>query len=73
MGGFFFAVLQADSQNIIGSVDALRLTGKGDMLFRNSGSQYPARYQAPYVSEDRISDFTEHMFSSLEPPDMIKF
>ena len=62
-----------DSKNIIGNNDALRLTGKGDMLFRNSGSQHPARYQAPYISEDKISDFTEYMFSSIEPPDMIKF
>ncbi|MBQ7169183.1 MAG: DNA translocase FtsK [Synergistaceae bacterium] len=62
-----------DSKNIIGSNDALRLTGKGDMLFRNSGSQHPARYQAPYISEEKISDFTEYMFSSLEPPDMIRF
>ena len=64
---------EADSKNIIGSNDALRLTGKGDMLFRNAGSQYPERYQAPYVSEEKISGFTEYMFSSLEPPDMIKF
>ncbi len=69
----FMLSAEADSKNIIGNNDALRLTGKGDMLFRNSGSQHPARYQAPYISEDKISDFTEYMFSSLEPPDMMKF
>lgn len=62
-----------DSKNIIGSNDAMRLTGKGDMLFRNTGSHQPVRYQAPYVNEERISDFTEYMFSSLEPPEMMKF
>lgn len=64
---------EQDSKNIIGNNDALRLTGKGDMLFRNTGSPQPSRYQAPYVSEERISDFTEYMFSSLEPPQMMKF
>ena len=64
---------EAESKNIIGSDDAMRLTGKGDMLFRNTGSPQPIRYQTPYVSEEKISDFTEYMFSSLEPPDMMKF
>ena len=64
---------EADSKNILGSNDALRLTGKGDMLFRNTASPQPVRYQAPYVGEEKISDFTEYMFSSLEPPEMMKF
>ena len=64
---------EADSKNILGSADALRLTGKGDMLFRNTGSPQVSRYQAPYVGEANISDFTEYMFSSLEPPEMMKF
>lgn len=63
----------ADSKNIIGSTDAVRLTGKGDMLFMAAGSPQVVRYQAPYVSEERISDFTEYMFASLEPPEMMKF
>ena len=64
---------EAESKNIIGSNDAMTLTGKGDMLFRNAGSNHPIRFQTPYVNEDKISDFTEYMFASLEPPDMIKF
>lgn len=64
---------EADSKNIIGSSDAVRLSGKGDMLFRNTGSPQLLRYQAPYVGEANISDFTEYMFSSLEPPEMMKF
>ena len=64
---------EAESKNIIGSNDAMRLTGKGDMLFRNTGSQHTVRFQAPYINEDKISDFTEYMFASLEPPEMMKF
>ena len=64
---------EADSKNIIGSNDAMSLTGKGDMLFRNTGSPHTIRFQTPYVNEDKISDFTEYMFASLEPPDMMKF
>ncbi len=64
---------EAESKNIIGSNDAMTLTGKGDMLFRNTGSPHAIRFQTPYVNEDKISDFTEYMFASLEPPDMIRF
>lgn len=64
---------EAESKNIIGSNDAMTLTGKGDMLFRNTGSPNVIRFQTPYVNEDKISDFTEYMFASLEPPDMMKF
>ncbi len=64
---------EAESKNIIGNNDAMRLTGKGDMLFRNTGSPHPIRFQAPYINEDKISDFTEYMFASLEPPEMMKF
>ena len=69
----FMLSAEAESKNIIGNNDAMRLTGKGDMLFRNTGSQHPIRFQAPYINEDKISDFTEYMFASLEPPEMMKF
>ncbi|MBR0256587.1 MAG: hypothetical protein IJQ58_02510, partial [Synergistaceae bacterium] len=36
-----------ESRNVIGNSDAMRLTGKGDMLFRNTGSPQPVRLQAP--------------------------
>ena len=64
---------EAESKNIIGNSDAMSLTGKGDMLFRNTGSPHAIRFQTPYINEDKISDFTEYMFASLEPPDMMKF
>ena len=64
---------EAESKNIIGNNDAMTLTGKGDMLFRNTGSPHTIRFQTPYVNEDKISDFTEYMFASLEPPEMMKF
>ncbi|MBQ7193529.1 MAG: hypothetical protein IJR98_04065 [Synergistaceae bacterium] len=66
---------EAESKNIIGTADAVRLTGKGDMLFRNTGAKnpQPVRYQAPFISEDKISEFVEYMFSNLEPPETMKF
>ena len=69
----FMLSAETESKNIIGNNDAMRLTGKGDMLFRNTGSQHPIRFQTPYINEDKISDFTEYMFASLEPPEMMKF
>lgn len=62
-----------DSENILGSDDAFRLIGKGDMLFRNSGTSRLIRIQAPFISEERIADFTEYMNNSLGNPDLIDF
>ena len=63
----------AESKNIIGSPDAVRLTGKGDMLFRNTGSPQPMRLQTPYISEEKIAEFSEYMMSNLEPSEMVTF
>ena len=62
-----------ESRNVIGNPDAMRLTGKGDMLFRNTGSPQPVRLQAPYIGEEKISEFADYMINSLEPPEMITF
>ena len=62
-----------ESRNVIGNSDAMRLTGKGDMLFRNTGSPQPVRLQAPYIGEEKISEFADYMTNSLEPPEMISF
>lgn len=62
-----------ESRNVIGNSDAMRLTGKGDMLFRNTGSPQPVRLQAPYIGEEKISEFADYMINSLEPPEMITF
>ena len=69
----FMLGAEAESKNIIGSSDAVRLTGKGDMLFRNTGSPQPLRLQAPYISEERIAEFTDYMMSNLDPPEIIEF
>lgn len=69
----FSVSTDAESKNMIGNSDAVRLTGKGDMLFRNTGTPQPVRYQTPFVSEDKISEFVEYMFSNSEPPEIMKF
>ena len=66
---------ESESKNIIGTGDAVKLTGKGDMLFRDAGAKnpQPVRYQTAFISEDKISEFVEYMFSNLEPPETMKF
>ncbi|MBQ9628059.1 MAG: DNA translocase FtsK [Synergistaceae bacterium] len=61
------------SHDILGVNDAFRLTGKGDMLFKDSGSSMLTRLQAPYITEERISDFVDYMNSSLGKTKSIKF
>ncbi|MBQ7220196.1 MAG: hypothetical protein IJS28_04370 [Synergistaceae bacterium] len=64
---------QADSRNAIDSQDAAKLTGKGDMLFMSTSNPVAVRLQAPYISEEKIADFTEYMTNNLEPPEYTKF
>ena len=64
---------QADSRNAIDSQDAAKLTGKGDMLFMSTNNPVPTRLQAPYISEEKVADFTEYMTSNLEPPEYTTF
>ena len=64
---------QTDSKNVIDTSDAVKLTGKGDMLFVSTGSPVPTRLQAPYISDERIADFVDYMISSLEPPELMTF
>ena len=64
---------QNDSKNIIGVTDADKLTGKGDMLFRNTESPQIFRLQAPYISEEKVSEFVEYLGSNLDTMNMIKF
>lgn len=69
----FMLTSQGDSRNISGSTDPGRLTGKGDMLFMNGGSTRIARLQAPYISDDKVSEFVDYMSSNLEVQDMMNF
>ena len=62
-----------DSKNAVDSLDAAKLTGKGDMLFMSTANPVPVRLQAPYVSEDKITDFVEYMTSNLEPAELMTF
>ena len=62
-----------DSKNIIDSSGAERLTGKGDMLFRSSGYPLPIRLQAPFIEDEKISDFVEYLSNNVGFPDLLKF
>ena len=62
-----------DSKNVIDTADAVKLTGKGDMLFVSTGSPVPTRLQAPYISDERITDFVEYMAANLNPPELMTF
>lgn len=57
---------KAESQNILGTEDAVKLTGKGDMLFRNAGGPGLTRLQTGYISDERISDFTDYMMNHIQ-------
>ena len=62
-----------DSENILGTDDAFKLTGKGDMLFRDSGTSRLVRIQAPFISDERIADFVDYMTNNLGKPETIDF
>lgn len=69
-----FAMTSAtDSKNVIDSSDAVKLTGKGDMLFVSVGNPVPVRLQAPYIAENKIFDFVDYMHSSLESAKLMTF
>ena len=54
-----------DSKNIIGITDAEKLTGRGDMLFRDGESPRAIRLQAPFIAEEKISEFVEYLEEHL--------
>jgi len=54
----------ADSKNIIGITDAEKLTGRGDMLFKDNESPRAVRLQAPFIAEEKISEFVEYLETS---------
>ena len=62
-----------DSKNMLNTPDASRLTGKGDMLYRNTDTPQALRLQTGYIDEDRIADFVEYMTSNLGSPELITF
>ena len=62
-----------ESINILDVPGSEKLTGKGDMLFKSSSLPSPVRIQAPFISEEKVSEFVEYLASNLTPPDLIKF
>ena len=60
-----------DSRNALGSLEAAKLTGKGDFLFMSTSNPVPVRLQAPYISDDKIIDFTDYMSNNLERPEYV--
>ncbi len=63
----------ADSRLVLDYAGAEKLTGKGDMLFRGSDLAYPVRFQTPYLSEERISDFIDYMAGRFGNPELREF
>jgi len=55
----------ADSKNIIGITDAEKLTGRGDMLFRDNESPRAIRLQTPFIAEEKISEFVDYLTGNL--------
>ncbi|MBQ6773425.1 MAG: hypothetical protein IJP48_05095 [Synergistaceae bacterium] len=62
-----------ESINILDSAGSEKLTGKGDMLFKSSSLPLPVRIQAPFISEEKVSEFVDYLAGNLNPPDLIKF
>ena len=55
-----------ESKNMIGITDAEKLTGKGDMLFKDNETPGIFRVQAPYISGEKVSDFVEYLEGALK-------
>ena len=55
-----------ESKNMIGITDAEKLTGKGDMLFKNNEAPGIFRLQAPYINGEKVSDFVEYLEGALK-------
>ena len=69
----FTLTAQTDSKNIMGILDADKLTGKGDMLFRSPATPQIFRLQTPFISEEKVSEFVEYMANNLEAPELKEF
>ncbi len=55
-----------ESKNMIGITDAEKLTGKGDMLFKDSEAPGIFRLQAPYINGEKVSNFVEYLERALK-------
>ena len=69
-----FALSSAnEAMNILDVSGAEKLTGKGDMLFKSSGSPLPVRIQAAFISEEKVAEIVDYLASNLTPPALMKF
>ena len=69
-----FALSSAnEAVNILDVSGAEKLTGKGDMLFKSSGSPLPVRIQAAFISEEKVAEIVDYLASNLTPPALMKF
>ena len=57
----------------MGILDADKLTGKGDMLFRSPATPQIFRLQTPFISEEKVSEFVEYMSNNLEASELKNF
>ena len=55
-----------ESKNVIGVTDAEKLTGKGDMLFKDTETPGIFRLQAPYITDEKVLDFVEYSENALK-------
>ena len=56
-----------DSKVILDIMGAETLQGRGDMLYRNAGSQVPERCQGAYVTEEEINQVVAHLRGQGKP------
>ena len=61
-----------DAKNF-GVPDAMKLTGKGDLLFTSTSFPQSIRLQAPFINEEKISEFVGYMSESFTKSEYIKF
>ncbi|MFA6003124.1 MAG: FtsK/SpoIIIE domain-containing protein, partial [Elusimicrobiota bacterium] len=60
-------ISQIDSKVILDTGGAESLQGRGDMLYRNAGSQIPERCQGAYVTEDEINKIVAYLRDQGKP------
>ena len=62
-----------EAKNVLDNSDAMKLTGKGDMLFVSAGNPVAVRLQAPLTTEQKIIDFVDYMHNYVSISDFINF
>ena len=63
----FAVASQIDSRTILDEMGAEKLLGKGDMLFRESGSPNLVRIQGAFISDEEIVKLTDYLKKKGSP------